>query len=323
MAADDPSEELARILQDYSAAIDAITDPFTQELIDTPAPSLIYHYTNDCGLRGILESGQLWFTDIFNLNDPSELIHGIGHAFDILKRQASGGQKEAKAFSEMFADMVAGNIETSAHYFVCCFSMTDRDLGQWRAYADDGRGYAIGFDAGVLEQAFAKAGASVTLHSTFPVSYNDTRLREIYEQFMEKTIPVISVPKGMGLDSAVVTEFVKELFTKLASSCVFVSTYFKHEVYKNEEEYRFLQAYKTDGAVPGLKIRSRPYSLIKYREFNWKGVAAESVKEVIVGPAGDQKVAFNFANDCLREYPPGLGITSIKRSEIPYRSVRQ
>ncbi len=68
MAADDPSEELARILQDYSAAIDAITDPFTQELIDTPAPSLIYHYTNDCGLRGILESGQLWFTDIFNLN---------------------------------------------------------------------------------------------------------------------------------------------------------------------------------------------------------------------------------------------------------------
>jgi hypothetical protein len=234
MAAGDRSEELARILRYHSDAIDAITDPFTKKLIDAPVPPLIYHYTNDCGLRGILESGQLWFTDIFKLNDPSELIHGIGHAIDILKRQASGGPREVKAFSEMFADLVPRNIETSAHYFVCCFSMTGRDLGQWRAYADDGRGYAIGFDAGVLEQAFANAGASVLPYSTFPVSYSDTRLREIYEQFMEKTIPVISVPKGMDLDSAVVREFITNLGTKFTSSCILASLYFKHEAYRNE-----------------------------------------------------------------------------------------
>jgi hypothetical protein len=324
MAAGDPSEELARVFQDYSVEIDAITDSFTQELIDTPVPSLIYHYTNDSGLRGILESGQLWLTDIFNLNDPSELNHGIGHALDILKRKASSGPKEAKVFSEWFDHALSGNVETSAHYFVCCFSKTDHDLGQWRAYADDGRGYAIGFDADLLEQAFLKAGAAFSiLHSTFPVTYDDKRLRDIYEQYMEKFIPVISAPKGMGLDSAVVTKFLKKLSAKLANSCLFVSTYFKHEAYKNEEEYRFLQIYEAERAVPGLKIRSRPYSLVKYREFDWKGVAAESVKEVIAGPAGDQKVAFNFANDCLREYPTALGITSIKRSEIPYRSVRQ
>jgi hypothetical protein len=33
-------------------------------------PPIIYHYTNDAGLRGILESGKLWLTDIFDLNDP-------------------------------------------------------------------------------------------------------------------------------------------------------------------------------------------------------------------------------------------------------------
>ncbi len=324
MAAGGSSEKLERVFQDYSVAIDAITDPFIQELIDTPAPPLIYHYTNDSGLRGILESGQLWFTDIFNLNDPSELIHGVGHALDILKREASNGPREATAFGKMFADIVAGNVETSAHYFVCCLSKTDRDLGQWRAYADDGRGYAIGFDATVLEQAFVKAeAADATLHSTFPVTYDDTRLRRIYEQLVAETIPVISAPKGMGLDNAVVSKFIRNLSTKLASSCIYVSAFFKHAAYKNEEEYRCLQIYPADRAVPGLKIRSRPYSLVKYREFDWKGGAAESVKVVIAGPAGDQKVAFNFANDCLREYPPAPGITPIKRSEIPYRSVRQ
>ncbi len=324
MAAGDRSEELERILQDNSDATKDITDSFTNELMDAPIPPLIYHYTNDSGLRGILESGQLWFTDIFNLNDPSELSHGIGYALDILKHQANNGPNEAKVFSKFFSHAVTGNVETSAHYFVCCFSKTDHDLGQWRAYADDGRGYAIGFDAKLLEQAFAKAvTAEAHLHSTFPVTYDDTQLCRIHEQLVTETIPLISAPRGMGLDDEVISEFLLQLSTNLASSCVFASLFFKHEAYRNEEEYRFLQIYRADRAIPDLKIRSRPYSLVKYREFDWKGVAAESVKEVTAGPAGDQKVAFNFANDCLREYPPALGITSIKRSEIPYRSVPQ
>jgi hypothetical protein len=36
-------------------------------------PHIIYHYTGDVGLRGILETGQLWLTDVYGLNDPSEL----------------------------------------------------------------------------------------------------------------------------------------------------------------------------------------------------------------------------------------------------------
>jgi len=39
-------------------------------------PSTIYHYTNDVGFKG-METGQLWLTDIFDLNDPSELKHGF------------------------------------------------------------------------------------------------------------------------------------------------------------------------------------------------------------------------------------------------------
>ena len=324
MAAGDPLETLSRVVKDHWNVTKAIADSFTKELIATPVPPLIYHYTNDSGLRGILESGQLWFTNIFNLNDPTEIYHGMGHALDILKHEASGGPKEAKLFSEMFAHSLTGSVERSAHYFVCCFSKTDQDLGQWRAYADDGRGYAIGFDAKLLEKAFAKTGApGANLHSTFPVTYDDTHLRKIHEQLVTETIPVISAPRGMGLDAAVVSEFLQKLSVNLGTWCFYVSLFFKHEAYRNEEEYRFLQIYPVDRAVPGLKIRSLPFSLVKYREFDWKRVAAESIKEVMVGPAGDQKIAFNFAHDCLRVYTPSPGIISIKLSDIPYRSVRQ
>jgi hypothetical protein len=53
----------------------------------TEPPPLIYHCTDDAGLRGILETGKFWLSDIFNLNDPSELKHGYSLATSILKKR--------------------------------------------------------------------------------------------------------------------------------------------------------------------------------------------------------------------------------------------
>lgn len=56
MAAGDPLEKLARVAQDHLDATKDITDSFINELNAAPVPPVIYHYTNDSGLRGILES---------------------------------------------------------------------------------------------------------------------------------------------------------------------------------------------------------------------------------------------------------------------------
>ena len=40
-------------------------------------PPMLYHYTNEMGFKGIMESGTLRFSDIFDMNDPSELRHGL------------------------------------------------------------------------------------------------------------------------------------------------------------------------------------------------------------------------------------------------------
>lgn len=324
MAAGSIPDELQSLLEDHKKTSDAICDSFPNELASTPTPPVIYHYTDDHGLKGILETGSLWFTDLFNLNDPSELNHGIKHALDVLKSIADNGSPEVKIFYDQFTKALAGNIEGTAHYFVCCFSKTDDDLGQWRAYADDGRGYAIGFDAGVLEKAFVRAVVPMSnLHSTFPVTYDDKRLCEIHEQLVAETIPVISAPRGKKLSTEMISQFMKSLSVQLAKSFFMVSLFFKHEAYSNEQEYRFLQIYPADKPVPDLKFRSRPYSLVKYREFDWKSVTYASAKEIICGPASDPKIASKFAYDCLHEYLPPGGITSIRRSEIPYRSDRR
>jgi hypothetical protein len=67
--------QLRAEIGEFDAAADETIRSIGRTLDAREPPPIIYHYTNDAGLRGILESGKLWLTDIFNLNDPSELSH--------------------------------------------------------------------------------------------------------------------------------------------------------------------------------------------------------------------------------------------------------
>jgi hypothetical protein len=70
----------------------------------------------------------------------------------------------------LFVKIVNEGIENIANFFVCSFSKDGNDLSQWRSYADDGRGYVLGFDTQALEQAFGKtAAAGLWGCSTFSV----------------------------------------------------------------------------------------------------------------------------------------------------------
>src|SRR5215831_10019471 len=106
----------------------------------------LYHYTDGRGLKGIIESQTIWFTDYRHLNDPSELIHGIEMAHDVMRLAANGADGRVRLFLECLRDMFSSkNFSATLEFFIASFSRERDDLGQWRAYADNGRGYAIGF----------------------------------------------------------------------------------------------------------------------------------------------------------------------------------
>ena len=176
MPADIP-QPLRDALSDFDTAADELVKSFIATLETREPPPLIYHYTDHVGLRGILETGQMWLSDIFNLNDPSELSHGISHAVTVLNDRAEKGPPEARMFANDFAAFHELGVQKSAHYFVCSFSFDGDDLGQWRAYADNGRGYALEFDGKALETLFTKEnGYPLPSNCTFPVTYDDATL---------------------------------------------------------------------------------------------------------------------------------------------------
>ncbi len=89
-------DDMAAKLAEFNRRAQEIIVGFVAGVEALPPPSVIYHYTDDVGLRGILESGTLWLSDIFNLNDPSELSHGFSHAISILNAMAEPGPSESK-----------------------------------------------------------------------------------------------------------------------------------------------------------------------------------------------------------------------------------
>jgi hypothetical protein len=73
-----------------------------QELAAAQAVSEIktplYHYTDGVGLKGIMESQTIWFTEYRHLNDPSELLHGIEMAHDVSRMLATGADELTRLF---------------------------------------------------------------------------------------------------------------------------------------------------------------------------------------------------------------------------------
>ena len=99
-------------------------------------PPVLYHYCGSNGFKGIIESKCLWLSHAGYMNDYSESKWLFEKAKNYLDRLAADGYTE-------YADFMSGG--HSSPPFICCFSSKPDLLSQWRAYSDDGAGFAIGF----------------------------------------------------------------------------------------------------------------------------------------------------------------------------------
>lgn len=100
-------------------------------------PDEVFHYTNTDGLIGILEGRSLWATDLRCMNDTDELSRGealLSKALDARTAHPAHG---------LLARLRDHPAYASALVFGASFSSKLDVLSQWRAYADDGNGFAV------------------------------------------------------------------------------------------------------------------------------------------------------------------------------------
>jgi len=117
---------------------------------------LLYHYTNIAGLNGIIQSCKIWASDCRYLNDRQELVK----ALDLFLSKFEGPKREALSKAFQWHSF-------SRCHCVFSLSRSPQVLSQWRTYADDGRGAAIGFKAEFLSLKGINNPASFLVHCVY------------------------------------------------------------------------------------------------------------------------------------------------------------
>ena len=298
----------------FSTKAGALVERLVKRSNKERRPTII---SNDAGLMGIIEKGELWLTNASYLNDPSELEHGIEPALQRIESASRAHRDEFALFVGPLRRALRENLSRIGHFFICSFSREHDDLGQWRAYGDNARGYAIGFNARALEGAFnARPGG----HSqSFPMVYSEKDLRSLQVRIVELALPLVSAPHGRALTGRVIGRYMGQVAVAVAQQIVMAAILFKHAAYKNESEIRLLEIHSV-GEVPGLKHRSRGYRRVPYKVFDRHDVAPRALEKIVIGPAADADHARRFADDCLRAGGIDVASGMIKKSMIPYRA---
>jgi len=246
-----------------------------------PSPDL-FHYTDLNGLAEIVAKHDLWLTHALYCNDEAEMKLGVDVARSEIKQleqtegQANAISQKLSYFTELDGLLTQPRREG---VYICCFCQGDDMLSQWRAYGANGNGVSIcmspnGFEDHTGLQPFG-------FLSIWNVFYEPHQQKQIIERAIENTYNQFSAlpPEEIAKKAKDVIDF-------------FVPT-FKHEGFKEEQEWRMIFA---PAAVGGVNPRYRaardmliPYYSLKDLIVSQGAVDAAQwrlpIKRVLIGPS--------------------------------------
>ncbi len=315
--------------------------------------SELFHYTTAVGLQGIIQSQQLWATNISYLNDAEEhtgffdrrlprlLQEPIQRALDELKDtdfgkkylEAVGGTDNARKDLETFATVIRTvTLRFNTPYVISfCRALSpetakDGLLSQWRGYGVDG-GYAIVLGTAAIE----------TLLDEESKGFNYQTLRwgdvEYYDQDSTQVLP-----ETVEWEKAIQDAYYRFLITKNQNEfdttlepVTALSCLHKHRGFREEAEVRivaipanpeiFEASQKAGDKQPKKPIHfmTRNGILIPYiKLFGKGGDGAEKklpIKKIIVGPHPDKLKRQKAVSLMLEQHEIDAEVTV---SDIPY-----
>lgn len=146
-----------------------------QQTASRAQPDLLYHYTTQEGLLGIIENQKIWASHLQYLNDASEGQIFTRLFLDELNQRGTTGSEDLLSNFRALAQLrglTVGRQEGQIQFgrqavllygssafswirnqdaFVASFSEKGDLLSQWRAYSGETGGYSIGFTRSYLK----------------------------------------------------------------------------------------------------------------------------------------------------------------------------
>lgn len=264
---------------------------------DIPLPKILYHYTTQEGLLGILNQKALWATKIHFLNDSSELTSPLKDAKDILSKL----EKEKSGKEHDLILMMLDDIDSweSVNICVCSFSQEGDRLSQWRAYGAPGSAYSIGFDPQELSEK-----AATHLFVLRKCKYfTPVEQKEFIADFITNTIT-----NGMSGDR--IGDFIGK-FLNLVSTI-------KNKGFEEEVEWRLVSYQPVMSSDKNFNFRPGKSMIIPYYSLP---INLSCITEIIIGPSPHPELVKDAVGGLIHKYNLKLLKNwKINLSAIPYRN---
>jgi hypothetical protein len=269
--------------------------------------NVIYHYCNVDAFKAIIQNKTLWLSSVYNLNDYKE-IQWIKEKVLIKIKEYTN-----KNSFEKFNSFIKLYENQQPTVYIASFSQGDDLLSQWRAYANDGYGVAIGFNSEYFKEN--------NLIKTSKVLYNENQQQIEIEKILE---PLLKLDEKINLESNEFKEYCKNIIDDINN----LSAKSKNELFKEEQEVRLIhnpiiiedkktKQFIFKNNLSKMMFRAVCGNLIPYFElkFDYFADNMPPILEIVKGPKNkfiNQEVKIFLANN-------GFYNVNIKSSKSSYR----
>jgi hypothetical protein len=273
----------------------------------------LFHYTDLNAFLSIVQNRKLRLTGAYNLNDYQEITWTLDKIRKRLTELAAvhGRQRPDEIWTLLHAN--------SGVPYICSLSSEPDLLSQWRAYAQNGSGIAIGFNrkslpgSNHLPVLTLGKDDSLTLHQ---VVYD--------EKAQELLIDSILKPAFEGKE---IDDKAHHAMSMAATYLSALSSTFKNAAFHEEKEWRIIHRpfitgkensneSKIQASVSPPKYRVSGGRLITYFEYDFCGAKPEDIfSKIVLGPKCE--VSYYDLSILLTEN--GLANINVQRSKASYR----
>ena len=151
--------------------------------------SLIYHYSDQKGLLGIIKSKSLWATSIHYLNDSTEYSYAIKMAKNEIGRNLKSENDEISKKIYVKLEQRYHKLKTLIFLFAL-FQKMEICLVSGEGMAEVEAGFSIGFDYSDLKEGIEKQGFIIA-----PCIYNQNEQLHIIQELIIKIFIIMKIEK--------------------------------------------------------------------------------------------------------------------------------
>lgn len=274
----------------------------------TKPPKELFHYTNQIGLLGIVNSQSFWTTKIFYVNDFSEYKLALALAEKTLDKYLIN-----RNFTIENVNLLRQELRSIAQLNVFIGSFTENGdlLSQWRAYGSSEGCFSLGFKSAMLVEEANNNNFSLSKCIYDPELQEriiDSLVLKYLQMDYSKSLPstrvdqnsrVLYVPRSRGFDYEMAR----------------VAPLLKDQSFQEEQEWRLITNRPIDSRL--INFRTGKSCLIPYYELQFSNFK-DLLNSIIIGPTPNQSISADSIKMLLSKFHL-LHEVLVRNSFVPYR----